>query len=115
MSQIPKHTELDELAQGHAQQQRTEEFEPHRNNLIRLIREQATKRPYKVTYRFGGDYSGLAFASKATKRQLRDWVNEQPGYRARLQWDYPYGLVVKVLKDKKRQWPFFLKWIPGLR
>lgn len=116
---MPPHDHLDKLATRAAKVQAAceeGEFNLHKRELIEDICRSAKQRPYTVIYRFV--LHGHSRPSSAVRKRLRDWVNEQPGYRARLDWEAPRWLRVKVLGEnaKKRtwRWPVYLRWIPGL-
>ncbi len=115
---LPSHDHLDDCARRSGKLRRASEagdLNLYIRQLTELICEKAAKRPYKVLYYF--DHPDCPYATEALRVQLRDWVNQQPGYKARLDWTAPRWLSVKVLAEKKtskRRWPFFLRWIPGL-
>ena len=109
---LPSHDHLDDCMRKRLDRE-AGDLNLHKKKLTEVLCNRARKRPYKVTYKF--DSRECPAAPNALKKALRDWVNEQPGYRARLDLTQPYWLIVKVLGEKKsRRWPFFLRWIPGL-
>ena len=106
---LPGPDELAELRDG--QDEATQQsVRLHQQKVEAAIRKAAADHQYWFWYHFDERYQTTA---NNIKFQVRDWVRGQDGYSARVN---GYGaLVVKIPKPKKsRQWPFFLRWIPGL-
>ncbi len=91
------------------------DFKRQKESLEGEIYNAIRNQQYKLGYELTGED-----VSQTVKQQLCDWVNEQPGYRAR--WEcYCHAfdeLVIKIPREHPkgpRRWPFWISWIPGLR
>ena len=86
-----------------------------KNKIIAAIRDSVENRNYRLEHDVYGDDD---YASDKILQQLCDWINEQPGYRAK--WYNRLGvfphIVVKIPRKNqpRTRWPWLLRWIPGL-